>query len=376
MIRELKAIVDEALTCRKAQAFRQPITLAFLIAHYEKNIWFAHWAKVAAESMDIESARGMNEGHRMRSDIKTSNFPRIGLMLPYEGDASASGLVETARAAESAGLESVWVGDHIAFPVTMDSINSTTPSGKYPFPLDNPRLEAFTALAFLAGATSTIKLGVNACVVPYRNPLVLGKVISTLDHLSEGRLVFGATLGWCSEEFEALGVEFESRRQRLEEGIEVLRALWEDEQPSYEGEVFSFDPVHMQPKPRQSPMPIFFGGHSRPALRRAAALGDGWLSVRLTPKELKEHVDFLREHRENSPRAGQPFTVTTNFPARVGTDKADGADLSDGETTARALRELGTAGADLVIVVITSHEVAEVLEAIEILRVFCEHETC
>ena len=161
----------------------------------------------------------------MRFTDHDSGLPKIGLMLPYEGDCSAEGLVQVASAAESSGLDSVWVGDHIAFPVEMNSINPTMSTGKYPYPLDNPRLEAFTALAFIAGATSTIRLGVNACVVPYRNPLLLGKVVSTLDHLSNGRVVFGATLGWCSEEFEALGVEFGTRRQRLEEGIEILRLL-------------------------------------------------------------------------------------------------------------------------------------------------------
>ncbi|MDG2427304.1 MAG: LLM class F420-dependent oxidoreductase [Acidimicrobiales bacterium] len=309
----------------------------------------------------------------MGSSDKIVKLPKLGIMLPYEGVVSPDGIVEVAQSAELAGLESVWVGDHIAFPVEMNSINPTTPTGKYPFPLDNPRLEAFTALAFLAGATSTIKLGVNACVVPYRNPLLLGKVVSTLDHLSHGRVIFGATLGWCSEEFEALGVDFELRRQKLEEGIQILRALWEDQQPSYQGETFSFDPVHMQPKPNQSPMPIFFGGHSRPALRRAAALGDGWLSVRLPPDELAVHVEFLKKERRSSPRAGQPFTVTTNFPVRVGTDRADGVDLSDLDQTTKALQNLSEAGADLVIVVVTSHASAEILEAIKILKVIKEN---
>ena len=302
----------------------------------------------------------------MRFTDHTSGLPKIGLMLPYEGDVSVEGLVQVARVAESSGLDSVWVGDHIAFPVEMNSINPTMSTGKYPYPLDNPRLEAFTALAFVAGATSTIRLGVNACVIPYRNPLLLGKVVSTLDHLSKGRLVFGATLGWCSEEFEALGVDFDTRRQRLDEGIEILHLLWEEEQPSYEGETFSFKAVHMQPKPQQSPIPIFFGGHSRPALRRAAAFGDGWLSVRLSPEKLREHVGFLEEERQKSPRAGQPFTVSTNFPARVGTNNG-GADLSDRDRTTSALRELGEAGADQVIVVVSSHDSGELTEAANLL---------
>ena len=299
----------------------------------------------------------------MRFTDHDSGLPKIGLMLPYEGDCSAEGLVQVASAAESSGLDSVWVGDHIAFPVEMNSINPTMSTGKYPYPLDNPRLEAFTALAFIAGATSTIRLGVNACVVPYRNPLLLGKVVSTLDHLSKGRVVFGATLGWCSEEFEALGVQFGTRRQRLEEGIEILRLLWEEEEPSYEGETSSFKAVHMRPKPQQSPIPIFFGGHSRPALRRAAAIGDGWLSIRLPPEELREYVDFLEEEREQSPLAGQPFTISTNFPARVGTN--DGlADLSDHDRSTSALKKLGEAGADQVIVVVPSHDPDELTEAV------------
>ena len=302
----------------------------------------------------------------MRSNDHDSGLPKIGLMLPYEGDCSAEGLVQVAIAAESSGLDSVWVGDHIAFPVEMNSINPTMSTGKYPYPLDNPRLEALTALAFVAGTTSTIRLGVNACVVPYRNPLLLGKVVSTLDHLSEGRVVFGATLGWCSEEFEALGIEFDARRQRLDEGIEILRLLWEEEQPSYEGETSSFKAVHMQPKPQQSPIPILFGGHSRPALRRAAVFGDGWLSVRLPPGELRGYVDFLEEEREQSPRAGQPFTVSTNFPARVGTNNG-GADLSDHDRTISALKELGEAGANQVIVVVTSHDSDELTEAAALL---------
>lgn len=294
-------------------------------------------------------------------------FPKIGLMLPYEGAISAEGLIEVAQTAESAGLESVWVGDHIAFPVEMHSPNPTMATGKYPYPLDNPRLEAFTALTFVAGATTTIKLGVNACVVPYRNPLLLAKVVSTLDYLSGGRLLLGATLGWCKEEFEALGINFETRRQRLDESIEVLRLLWEKEHPSYEGKEFSFKPVHMQPKPRQTPIPIFFGGHSRPALRRAAKLGDGWLSVRLSPRELEEHVAVLKEERDKSSRAGQPFTVTTNFPARVGTNNTDGFELTNLKETKTALEELGKAGANLVIAVVTSHDRAETLKAAEIL---------
>ena len=120
----------------------------------------------------------------MGSDKSSYRGPRIGLCLPYEGTATAQDIVDVAHAAETAGLDSVWVGDHIAFPVEFTSQNPTMADGKYPYPTDNPRLEALTTLAFVAGATSTVKLMLNACVLPQRNPVIVGKAVATLDYLS------------------------------------------------------------------------------------------------------------------------------------------------------------------------------------------------
>lgn len=303
----------------------------------------------------------------MGSDKTPYHGPKIGLCLPYEGPASAQDIVDVAKAAESAGLDSVWVGDHIAFPVEFTSPNPTTADGKYPYPTDNPRMEALTTLAFVAGATSTIRLAVNACVLPQRNPVIVGKAVATLDYLSGGRVIFGATLGWLREEFEALGADYPRRRQALEDGIEILRTLWEQEHPSYEGETHSFPPLNMRPKPVQSPVPILVGGHSRPALRRAAAVGDGWLASRMTPDGLREHVSFLREERKHSARADQPFTVATTWPAAVGGHNPNVLDLTDRNATLGTLTELGEAGADVINMVVVSYDPAETLEAAEAL---------
>lgn len=307
----------------------------------------------------------------MGSDNTPYRGPKIGLCLPYEGPATAQDIVDVARAAESAGLYSVWVGDHIAFPVEFTSQNPTMADGKYPYPTDNPRLEALTTLAFVAGATSTIRLAVNACVLPQRNPVIVGKAVATLDYLSGGRVIFGVTLGWLREEFDALGADYARRRQLLEDGIEILRALWEQNQPSYEGETHSFLPLNMKPKPVQSPVPIFVGGHSRPALRRAAAIGDGWLAARMSPDDLREHVGFLREERKRSPRAGEPFTVATNCPAAVGSGPAGVLDLTDGDATQSMLAALGEAGADAVNMVVVSYDPAETREAALVLGQHC-----
>lgn len=307
----------------------------------------------------------------MGSDNMPYRGPKIGLCLPYEGSATAQDIVDVAQAAESAGLDSVWVGDHIAFPVEFTSQNPTMADGKYPYPTDNPRLEALTTLAYVAGATSTIRLAVNACVLPQRNPVVVGKAVATLDYLSGGRVIFGVTLGWLQEEFDALGADYSRRRKLLEDGIEILRMLWEQDQPSYEGETHSFPPLNMRPKPVQSPVPIFVGGHSRPALRRAAAMGDGWLAARMTPDDLREHVAFLREERKQSPRADQPFTVATTCPAAVGTGPPGVLDLTDGDTTRNTLAALGEAGADVVNMVVVSYDPAETRDAAEALGQHC-----
>ncbi len=297
--------------------------------------------------------------------------PRIGLCLPYEGSASAQDVVDVARAAESAGLDSVWVGDHIAFPVEFVSHNPTMTDGKYPYPTDNPRLEALTTLAFVAGSTTTIKLAVNACVLAQRNPVILAKTVATLDHLSGGRVIFGVALGWLQEEFDALQTDFSRRRRLLEDGIEILRTLWEQDQPGYQGKTYSFAPLNMRPKPAQSPLPILVGGHSRAALRRAAAVGDGWLAARMTPADLRAHVDFLREQRPQSPRADQPFTVATTCPAAMGPAAPGVLDLTDHDTTRATLTALGEAGADVVNIVVVSYDPAETLQAAETLSLHC-----
>ena len=307
----------------------------------------------------------------MVSDMSSYRVPLIGLCLPYEGTATAQDIVDVAQAAEVAGLDSVWVGDHIAFPVEFTSQNPTMADGKYPYPTDNPRMEALTTLAFVAGATSAIRLMVNACVLPQRNPVIVGKAVATLDYLSGGRVIFGATLGWLREEFDALGADYPRRRQALEDGIEILRTLWEQDQPSYEGETYSFLPLNMFPKPVQSPLPIYLGGHSRPALRRAAAMGDGWLAARMTPDDLRDHVDFLREERKRSPRADQPFTVATNCPAAVGAGAPGVLDLTDGDATRSMLETLSEAGADVVNVVVVSYDPAETREAAVALGQHC-----
>jgi probable F420-dependent oxidoreductase len=178
-----------------------------------------------------------------------------------------------------------------------------------PEAMASPTFEAVSLLAFAAGVSRRVGLGVGCLVLPQRHPLIVAKEAVTIDHLSEGRLLLGVVGGWLEEEFEALDVPFEQRRSRLEEGVALMRHCWETEQPSWTGEHWAFPRLQFLPKPRQAPLPIWFGGHSRAAMRRAAMLGDGWYGSRLPPDQAAPRVEALKEYRRGSPRQDHPFTV-------------------------------------------------------------------
>jgi probable F420-dependent oxidoreductase len=149
--------------------------------------------------------------------------------------------------------------------------------------MDETTLESWTTLTWAAAVTTDLVLAVGVCVLPYRNPLLLAKQIATLDVLSGGRVWCGAGLGWLREEFDALGVPFDQRRALGEDTIALLRRSWAGSPVVFRGEVLEVrDPVHFVPRPA-APVPILLGGHSAPAMRRAARIGDGWIGHELMP---------------------------------------------------------------------------------------------
>jgi probable F420-dependent oxidoreductase len=174
-----------------------------------------------------------------------------------------------ARCAEAAGFDSVWTGEHVVLPDPQ-----VPPS---PVPPETPMLDPAVALSFLAGQTTTLRLATGIVILPQRNPLVLAKELASVDVVSGGRLVFGLGAGYLRAEFQALGAPFGDRGARTNEAIEVMRALWTQEKPAFQGRFWSFSGVAAMPRPVQKPHPpIVVGGESPAALRRAAAQGDGW----------------------------------------------------------------------------------------------------
>jgi probable F420-dependent oxidoreductase len=165
-------------------------------------------------------------------------------------------------------------------------------------------LDPFAALSWVAAHTQRIRLGTGICLVPQRNPVYTAKSVADLDYLSGGRVDFGVGIGWLREEFEALDVPFERRAARTSDYVRLMKSLWCDETPSYEGEFHTLPECKFGPKPVQKPHPpIIFGGNSEPALRRVAELGQGWYAHNFLPEAAAPGLAALSTLIEESGRA-------------------------------------------------------------------------
>lgn len=249
---------------------------------------------------------------------ETTTRPRgpmkIGLHLPQWGaDATRSGVLDVARAAEEAGLDSLWVADHVVYPVQP---GTSYPYGdaRPPFAAEDGFLEAFTTLAAVAGATERVELGTSVLVLPMREPLLVAKTIATLDVLSEGRVLVGVGAGWWREEFEALGAQFEGRGSRMDEQIEILRALWRDGAVAHRGRSYEFEELACRPHPaRPGGPPIVVGGMAPRAMQRAGALGDGWHALGSHAETLAEGFEEVLRSARAAGRADGELTLSTSI---------------------------------------------------------------
>jgi probable F420-dependent oxidoreductase len=211
---------------------------------------------------------------------------RLGIHLPQIGrKAGPDGIKRAAVQAEELGFADVWTSEHIIVPA----------GAMYP---PSPNFyDPVLTLTWAAAYTTRVGLGTSVLVLPMRHPLPLAKELSTLQNLSGGRLILGAGVGWMEAEFAALGVPFNERGRRMDEGIEMMRAVWNDDPVSFPARWIpaTVDHMRMMPKP-DKPIPIWIGGTSEPALRRAARL-DGWHGSRATPEQAAPLVKQLREAR-------------------------------------------------------------------------------
>jgi len=217
-------------------------------------------------------------------------------------------LLGIARAAEEAGFHGVLLSDHLFFPGRLESSYPYSEDGKPGFDGTTPFPDVWATIAAMAAVTERLHFATMVYILPLRHPLEVAKSVGTVSVLSGGRVALGCGAGWLREEFDALGVDFRTRGRRMNEMIEVMRKAWTGEMFEHAGDHFELGPLQMSPAP-SAQVPIYVGGLSDAALRRAARLGDGWLGTGQAPDEVAGYVQRLRRFRAEAGREAEPLEV-------------------------------------------------------------------
>jgi probable F420-dependent oxidoreductase len=224
---------------------------------------------------------------------------KIGISL---GTLHPSLWVEATREADRLGYESVWMPEHLVIPMAMT--DSPHDGEEHPpIPANVPVFDAFSYLGFLAGQTEQINFGTQVYNIGLRHPFVVARAVATLAIISGGRLEFGIGASWLRAEWEAVGLDFDTRGRRVDETITVCRQLWGEEVVEHHGEFFDFGPVMFEPKPPRLPR-LHIGGDGPAALRRAATVGDGWIPMNHTPEQIAVDAARIAQLREAAGRPG------------------------------------------------------------------------
>jgi probable F420-dependent oxidoreductase len=244
---------------------------------------------------------------------------KIGVML---AGVNVKFWTTAAQAAEEAGFESVWLPEHLVFPVAMQGSPHAGESHP-PIPPQTPAFDALMALAAIAATTKNVRLGTNVYNIGLRHPFVTARAIATLDVLSQGRVEFGIGASWLEEEWEVTGLDFATRGRRVDETIEICRRLWSEDVVEHHGEFFDFGPVMFNPKPVQQPQPhLVVGGDGAAAKRRAALVGDGWIPMNHSLDELPVALAEINERRAAAGREGTTtLTVTGSIESLADVDR-------------------------------------------------------
>jgi probable F420-dependent oxidoreductase len=250
---------------------------------------------------------------------------KIGLSSIGFGALAAPAMIRAVVTnAERLNFSTVWAPEHV---VLLDRYTSRYPysadgSGQFLAPTEVPIGDPFPTLTYAAACTSRLRLATGICLVPEHNPLVLAKTVATVDYLSGGRFILGVGIGWLAEEFQALGIPFERRAQRTREYIEAMRRLWSDDHSSYRGEFVCFENARSYPKPlKRGKLPVWFGGESGPALRRAAEYGDGWFGLNVSPDEAASKIKRIEQLLgENGRQRSELEIAVSPYPRAITVD--------------------------------------------------------
>jgi probable F420-dependent oxidoreductase len=299
----------------------------------------------------------------------------FGLHLPAStATVKPDDLVRFAQQAEELGFYCVTVADHVIVPRDISVPYPYTVDGKYPG--TGYHLETLMTMGFLAGATKRIRFVTSVMILPYRNPIVTAKMLASLDVLSGGRIIVGAGVGWMKEEFENLQAPaYKERGKVTDEYIKAFRELWSSDNPTFNGKHCRFSNIVFLPKPVQKPgIPIWIGGHSKQALRRAGELGDGWHpiggvpTIPLEPEDVKKDFATLAEYARKAGRDPKTIRVALKgslFDREKKIDDRRRRFMGSAEEIAGDIRDYRDAGVDTMIFDVRRPSINETLERME-----------
>ncbi len=255
-------------------------------------------------------------------------------------------MTRIAQSAEAMGYESLWTGEHIVLPDPQEA-----PS---PAPPDADMVETVATLSYLAGVTTTIKLGTGIIILPQRRPAILAKSLASLDVLSGGRLLFGLGVGYIPREFAACDTPMAARGERTDRYLEAMRALWTKDAVSIDNEYVQFDRVTANPKPVQTDIHTVVGGHSTRAARRSVAMAHGWYGFRRDLETTAADIERLRSAAEETERPEHLGTLEVSI-------------TPPGIPTAEDVEAYGELGVDRLILLLSPHRgEAATMEMLEV----------
>ena len=296
---------------------------------------------------------------------------KYGVILPNVGPlAHIDSLARIAQNAEGLGYDGVFLSDHIAIPTDLRSAYPYRSDGRFQLTASDRILEPVTTLAYLAAVTARLRLGFSVLVLPYRHPTLNAKMLGTLDVISDGRLIVGAGVGWMEEEFAALDSDFDARGPVTDEHIALLKAFWTEPAPDVRGSRYSITGAGMAPQPVSQPHPpIWTGGISPPALRRAANLADGWHGVRQRPQDVERVAERIAELRASSGGNMEGFTISLRAGLEITGEPFGGASRTplrgSPDQVAADLSEYAQAGLDYLVVEPRAATAKQLIEQLE-----------
>ncbi len=284
---------------------------------------------------------------------------QFGLCLPtFEQVATSEAISRAAQLADEDNWDSIWVTDHVLM-----ASNQPHPYGHI--------YEALTTLAYAGRIAPRAKLGTSIIVLPQRNPIIVAKEAATLDALSAGRVILGVAAGWNEKEFGFLGADFKRRGRRLEESIAIMRTLWTQPNPSFEGRFYRFNDTLFSPKPAQADgIPVWLGGNSQAAAERAARIADGWHVTGMTPDYVAQMMERIRPLLDD-----RPFTVSARLEVELsgrlpieftGPDGTKRRRLGPSlDAMAREVERYGQAGVEHLVLVFTDDQLDTMVKHIQ-----------